>query len=235
MMRRGLRYDKKGTFMKKINYVSLCAIVVLVCTFIALFARVQSGSSERELDNKIIKNNFVVVMFYRKGKEEKSDKELRSKLERLDSTYDSLSAKTKYKDAGVAFVRMNIVKEELEEVARIYGVRELPAFIVFENGKQAVDNEGKPAILKGFATRADLTNFIETYIGEEIDAYLRDKEQERARRREEDAYYRATYAPYYYYPYYYGYPYYGYGYYPYYHRPGFGFGFHFGGGHHHRW
>ncbi len=168
-------------------------------------------SSQARFNKAIAKYRLAVVMFYQRDKQLRHDKSLRQQITDLEVMFRSLSKAPTYMSADVQFLRVNIGKKDLEQVAQDYGVKDMPAFLLFNGGLPARDQQKNIAVLPGFVSRTQLQAFIEKHLQETIDEVMEEKAEARKRRLE-----RAR-IRYYERPYYYHYPYYWGGYWPYWH------------------
>lgn len=191
----------------------------------SLFARDISVSSERKFYNRVMRNRLAVVMFYREDDVMKQDPLLQQKIDNLENIFESLSKVGRYQEGDLVFLKANISRGDLDELSNEFGVKELPAFLLFRNGVAIRDMDTKKAVMwvpaLGEVTDRGLSAFIAQHLDKDIDRNIR----KRAKRLRSRRYYYGG-------PYFYGgwgYPYYGYG--PYYGRPygggyvGFGIGF----------
>jgi thioredoxin-related protein len=171
--------------------------------------------STKDFNHVLDNNNMVVALFYKSDRETRKNRQLSRNIELLENMMLRVAGRDRYKDAHIAFVRINTVGHDLEELAHDYEVNTVPTFMLFQNG--GVVHDG---VKIGFTSDRDLQLFIDKHLGSTINAYVQmEAEQKRRRNRRRRTY---TYVGYGVgaYPYYggYGYPYYGGG-------IGFGFGF----------
>ena len=206
------------------------SIIVLVIGTVALtlLGRVRSVSSVRNFDSTIARRELSIAMFYKRDKKMAKDRDMKQKIRRLGRMFKSLSKKMRFREGELAFIRVNIAKRDMSELAQDYGVQQTPTFMLFDGGKLLRDAVGNAVSLTGFVTRYELTDFIESNFSSQLDEVIEEKAKIRKRRREE-ARWRSYYYPYYY-PYHH-YPYGGFGFGGYHGGFGFGFGGHRGGGH----
>jgi hypothetical protein len=197
------------------------AVAMMAGCFIALCARVQRPSSTTKFDYALRNSRLAVAMFYKSGKKEKQNREIRSKIEEIKDAFSTLANRGRYEDAEIVFIRVNADRSSLEQLAKEYGVEKYPSFILFDEDEVIADYYGVPVVLSGFVTRAELKTFIEDNLGSRIEKILKQKDALIKRRKEEA---RVSWVPYYY-PYDYYYPYWDfYGRRPSY-SPGIGFGY----------
>lgn len=208
--------------------------------FISLFsAGVASATfhpvtSPRNLDYWLGRRELAVVLFY--YSDAGADETMGNDIERMEDEFQSASRRV-YRD--VAFIRVNLSKEELEGLADDYKVARTPAILLFKNGApvtKRVETTGffgmkstsqQRAILEGFVTSSEILQFVRTHFGDEISEIKEEKREEAAERRRTRR--RTVVWP----GWWGGYPYYGYGWrggygYPYNHRYYYRPGFHWG-------
>lgn len=213
----------------KLHYHSVKKLIIIagITIFLPVITKEIEVKSANNFDQLVVRHNYALVMVYEFDREIKKDRDLKRKIEGLESMFEDLSDRYKYEEGGLAFLKVNKAKSDLNMISRDLEVKEIPAFFLFEDGELIKDN-GKPVYVAGFINRDTLEEFIDNYVGSDLARSIKSKERKRARRRQE-AEKESYYAPYYYAdPYFYGfYPYaYGYPYgYPYY-----GVGFYYGSG-----
>ncbi len=211
--------------MKKLLMV-LMALQVLAST--SLYARRDARiTSLHKFDRAASRYPFAAVVFYQDDRDVREYDRMQRVNNSVLNAVHRLSHDWNYKAGNVQFMRVNIVKDDLEDLARDYNITELPTVILLKNGepvttdKQSKRDEGKTKVmpvkpveqssnakpeiakLTGLINLIDLQDFIDTYLGDDIQDLV---DQKIEMRRE-----RAALASYYWYsyPYWYNYPYYG--------------------------
>ena len=139
-----------------------------------LEAKVRAVMTRRDFENNVSNNRMVVALFYETRKDKK---ELRNRNKGLNQMYSDVSNYQAYDDADILFLKVNIKRPDLAELARLYHIEQTPAFIFFDNGARVVDNKGLPLELNGFVSQIDLKTFIDENYGEEIKQYVADKDR----------------------------------------------------------
>lgn len=193
------------------KYMYGIAIALMLCATMG-FARGSSYQirvkSTKDFNRVLDKHALVVALFYKNDRDTRKNKELNRKIELLEDTVKRIAERDRYKDARIAFVRINIIGDDLESLAQSYDVETMPTFMIFKHGGVV-----RGGITTGFIDARELRLFIDQHIGRTINAFVQ-AEAERRRRKHRRTY---TYVGFGAYPGYYGYPYYG--------GVGFGFGF----------
>jgi hypothetical protein len=169
-------------------------IVVIVSSF-PVNARVRTKLTERDFDQQMKKSHIMVVLFYEgeKGgnrKDNKHDKD--SSTLRL---YELVSSKKQYDDADVVFIKINLAMNQSHPIAQRYGIGQLPACIILEDGRPCLNADGTIAMLTHFSEKQHLYTFIDRCFGKSIDNAIAQKEQ-RTEDRLKESYDEA--APYFY-------------------------------------
>jgi len=200
----------------------LLIVGTAVSLVITLIPRTVTVKSEGSFDRLISRHEIAVVMFYREDRTTGDDSTLKKNINATEYMFKNVEKKGRYKEVNIAFIKVNIARDFLDDVAKRFAVKKVPAFVLFKDGVPVRDKEKNMAMVTGFISRADLINFIEKHLDDDLQEIIDEKEEIRQRRREE-----AQSWSYYNYPYYYPHYGYGYGYWPYYQ---FGGGFRFGGG-----
>jgi thioredoxin-related protein len=93
--------------------------------------------------------------------------------------YDDVSDYRLYDDADVMFLKVNVARKELADVAHLYGVQTTPTIIFFSNGQRLLDAQEIPVALTGFVIRPDLQSLIDQYYGQEVQRRIENKEEKR--------------------------------------------------------
>jgi len=107
-----------------------------------------------------------------------------SGFKRIDEMFERLSAKADYTDARLAFLKVN--KKNAFTITQDFALSQLPAFFILKKGR-LVGSDSKRAILYGYPTRLELTNFIDEWIGSEIDSIVQAERDRREREQERSA------------------------------------------------
>lgn len=187
-------------------------------------------SSRDSFYNTLARSLYSVVMFYDKSKDVMRDPELKRKTNDLEEMFASLSKNPDYVEAELMFMRVDVSRKDLAEIAYSLGVKDFPSFRLFLGG-QMIKGVG----IQGFTYRNNVQMLIDDHLADRMKQVMREKERKRERELEKakiSAYQNATWwgpwgpyaSPYWYYPYwsgpYWNGPYWGY---PYYARPYYGF------------
>ncbi len=173
---------------------------------------------------KKINKDLVIAHFYFKDKKVKKNKELYNKYKHVNAVFKA----TESIEDEVHFIKINIERSHLKNLAKSYDITRTPTFILFRFGK-------KIATLSGLAHEQVTVDRLKKFIWDYFEDEIIEKIKKRAAREEELARQRRFY--YYYYghpynhPFYYPPGYWGPHYYPYgWHRPYRHGGVHFGVG-----
>ncbi|HLW73045.1 MAG TPA: thioredoxin family protein [Candidatus Babeliales bacterium] len=177
------RYNKK---------LVVLAIVSVLLSAGMSYAKVRAVKARRDFEQSVAKESMVVALFY---DDQKKDAVLRNKNKGLMRMYDDVSSYQNYDDADVIFLKVNSARKELYELAALYGVTTVPAFIFFHKGKRLVDKQGSPIMLTGFVSRDTLQSFIDTHYGVEVEQYIATKEARNKQRLEREG---ESWKPYFY-------------------------------------
>jgi len=170
--------------------------------------------------------DLVIAHFYFKDKKVKGTPELYNKYKQVGAVFKA----TESIEEEVSFIKINIERSHLKNLAKSYVITRIPTFILFSYGK-------KIATLSGLAHEQVTVDKLKEFIWDYFEDEIMEKIKKRAAREEELARQRRFYyyhygSPMYHHPFYYppGYwaPYhYPYGWHHPYHRGGvyFGVGF----------
>ena len=207
--------------MKHNNIIGIVLFIGMVVLFSGLphanvVGKIIKVSSQRRFDKAVAKYRYAVVLFYQRDKQTRRDERMRGQISDLETMTTSLSKSPRYKEAKLPFLRVNVAKADLDQLAQKYGVTQMPTFMLFSGGEEV--REGRNiARLTGFVSRTQLEAFIDKHLKDQIEDTIEQKAEARKRRLERARirayYYPYGYGGYYGWPYHYGYgwPYYGYG------------------------
>jgi hypothetical protein len=163
--------------MKNKKFIIKMMIMILsFCAGDFIEAKVRSMMTRRDFENNVSNNKMVVALFYETGKDNKA---MRDRNKGLTQMYADVSNYQPYDDADLLFVKVNIKRPDLAELAQLYHIKQVPTLIFFDNGSQLVNQENIPFELNGFVSRMDLQTFIDTHYGKEIKQYVADKDARR--------------------------------------------------------
>lgn len=160
----------------KINKQIIIALnlTLFMCNF--LDARVRTVMARRDFEQTISKGSMVVALFY---DDAQGNKNMRDQNKGLLRMYEDVSGYQPYDDADIIFLKVNIGRKDLADLARLYGVTAMPTFIFFNNGRRLVDVNRSAIELAGFVSRPDLQSFIDVRFGSQIKQYVANKEKRR--------------------------------------------------------
>lgn len=161
--------------MKNNKKMILIAMFALVAGEF-LHAKVRTVMARRDFEQTVAKGPMVVALFY---ENEKGNTTMRNQNKGLIRMYEDLSKYRLYDDADIIFLKVNVARKDLAELAKLYGVGTIPTFIFFKDGQRMMDHRGSVADLQGFVSRADLQSFIDMHYGEQIKKYVANKENRR--------------------------------------------------------
>jgi thioredoxin-related protein len=140
------------------------------------YAKVRAVMSRRDFERNLSHGGMVVALFY---EDQKGNDELRRKNKNLFDMYADLSNYQPYNDADIIFLKVNIGRKELAELAELYGVTATPTFLFFRKGQHLRDASGHPISKEGFVSRADIQSVITKCCSAEIENYVVKKEERR--------------------------------------------------------
>lgn len=205
--------------MKVIKY-----IVLLLGVASFMHADMMEINSQTKLDNLLRKRELVVALFYKRDRETRKNEGLTANIGHLEHIFKLVSQDSRYKDAKIMFVKINLANSQAEDLAAEYNIQTLPTLILFKQGRvvRTAGMNSPIAQKTGFVRGQAMQLFIDEYLGETINTYVQINAE--SKRRKERSSNFSTYVGF---GYGYGpYPYYGYYGYPYM-GGGVGFGFAF--------
>jgi len=201
-------------------------------------ARYLSIKNDSQFVDEINSFDYAVACFIKNPHPGKDfDKQLKKDVNLLQDMVKATSETAPYKKLlkkEVGFLVIDVDRESVRPLVQKYKIKpdEMPQFLLFKQGKAITTISGELAKLVGFVSKSDLLDFIDDYLGKNLDTIVEKKAEEAAQDREMqlaryEAYasygpayrpYNAYGAPYFYaghtsfYPVgYYGRGYYGYG------------------------
>ena len=168
--------------MKKIQKIT--AVLTIATAFLTgiIEGRVRTKQFGREFDQQIAKSQLMIALFYNNGKNKQKGSAKKADIDRLLRMYESVSSKKLYDDADLTFVKVNVDVQGGGMIAQRYGIKELPAFLLFDNKRIVTDENDNNAMLFGFVSADQLHSFIQQYCGESIIAAVEQKEIKRDER-----------------------------------------------------
>lgn len=185
---------------------------------------VLNARTQEKFFKSVYENPFAIVLFYT---QDKSDRAWYEKTRQLLGQFKMASDSMYYRRARLRFVAVDIEKKGIDNLQSQFGIKEVPAFVLFKGGAPVRNAQKQIIVLGGFATRNRIKTFINTHLRDDMEEQLRRESERREEARDYyggNAYFGFGYAYDPYYPYYYGNYGYPYGYYGNYYAPGFGFG-----------
>lgn len=197
--------------MKKLIKLAKILLTSTIFWSISVYGSVRSIESTTKF-YKAINKDLVIAHFYYKDKKVKKTPELYQKYKQVSSVFKA----TENIETEVYFIKINIERAHLKNLAKSYNIIRIPTFVLFSYGKEiaSLSNLDPDEItvnkLKDF-----IWDYFENEITEKIERKAKIEEELAARRRFYYYYYGGypIYHPFYYPPGYWG-PYYRH---PYYH------------------
>lgn len=157
--------------MSVMELLCVCLSALGITGFCA--AGMHSIKSLNAFERSIGRYDYVVVFVY----DQKKGDDLTS-LKRIDDMFERLSDKSDYADARVVFLKVH--KKNVIDIEQDYALSELPAFFILKKGR-LLGNDSSRAVLYGYPTRLELSNFIDEWIGSEIDVLVQAEKDRRER------------------------------------------------------
>lgn len=150
-------------------------------------------SSADAFESTLAKAPYSVVLFYDTSRENKKDPEMRSMIKGLESMMRSLSRNPEYRETELQFLRVDISRRHLDELAQRYGVKTFPTVLLF------LGRELTGSRLTGTVYRDQVQTLISQTFKTQMDQVLKEKAQQRRRELERArirAYNYASWSPY---------------------------------------
>ncbi len=193
----------------KVSRSMLILLISAVMVIPSLGAKDRKVRSADSFDSMLARAPYSVVLFYDNSRENKRDPEMRGVIKGLESMFRSLSKDPEYKEADLQFLRVDVARRNLSELAQRYRVQTFPSAVLF------LGREVTGSRLTGKVYRDQLQSLINRTFKAQMQSVLKEKEQQRKRQLERArirAYSRAYWGGPYGWGYGgYGYPYWGYG------------------------
>jgi hypothetical protein len=196
-------------------------LLISAITIPSASAKDRPVRSADSFDSMLARAPYSVVFFYDKSRETRKDPATRGAIKGLETMIRSLSKDPGYQEADLQFLRVDIARRNLSELAQRYRVQTFPTAILFL-GREATGSR-----LVGKLYRDQLRALINRTFKTQMQSILKEKEEKRKRDLERArirAYNAASWGPYWGWGSGYGYPYWG-GYGGSWGRPGIYFGF----------
>lgn len=157
---------------KKINKIIM--IMLFLTTSVAqVHSKVRSVMTRRDLELTLSKGDIVVVLFY---ENQKNNTNMHDQNKGFMRMYDDLSSYKPYDDADIVFLKINVGRKDLADLAKVYGIIKTPTIAFFNQGRRFTDGQGRAINLEGFIPRDQIESFIDTHYGSYIKKYIVAKE-----------------------------------------------------------
>jgi len=148
----------------KSNYVY--AVMLSMVSALSISARDIPVRSENKFEDMLGQSQWAVSLFFEGAKANRG----------LIRGMETLSKNSDYKNAGVYFLTVNVERNDLSDVASRYKIQQLPAVLLFENGRPVTmykkdDPQKTPvglAMLTGNFGQGDIRNLIDNAWGDAI-------------------------------------------------------------------
>ena len=204
-------------------------LVLLLMMAAGVHAKVRTVKKYNDFSDALNNKKYVVASFVAEDDILPIKAMKPSEVKNIKDALKSISNEskyTKYLKKDVSFYIVELTKKFAEDFIKTYDLKDIPTAIIFKDGAVVKAAKDDKAVLTKFDSKADLLEFIDDYIGSDLDDIIEKKEeQERldkeARIARDNATAAAINASWGWGPYY---DYWGWGWHrPYYRRPGFGF------------
>jgi len=163
------------------------------------------ASSWRKFQRLTDRYRYIVAMFYY---DDDDMGDLEDDVDELRRMFRAVSREQRYEDAQVAFLRINLVWRNTDEIAEAFQVAadKIPSFLLIKNGDAVRGDGRRPLMLTGYVSHDELVKFIDAKWHDELIDEAERIEETRERRAESSRMYW-YYDPW---PYYgWGWPWYG--------------------------
>jgi len=159
------------------NYKKKITIILLIALLGgSVQAKVRAVMTRRDFERSVSKDSMVVALFY---EDQKGNNDVRDQNRGLIRMYEDLSAYRPYDDADVIFLKVNVGRKDLADLAALYGIKTVPTIIFFNNGQRLADAQEMPVMVTGFVPRTDVQSIIDQYYGQEVQKRVENKEERR--------------------------------------------------------
>jgi len=170
-----------------------CATVVpvILVTTLIIFessAAVKKIRSLEHFEKAIDKKPFAIVLFYERDNH--YSPESKKQITQFKQIFTNISNIGTYYDAGLQFLRINVLKDDRDMIAQQYGVATFPSMMLFKHNpendhmsplvitvKNKKNKSYKPLLLEGFTKPDAIKYFIDTYLGKDLTKYLESREK----------------------------------------------------------
>lgn len=161
--------------MNKRLFFKLLCVCVLGGALYSLWAKDVFIKSREKLFKQVGKTALAVVLFYHEDKEQSKDKEYKSMVREWTQVLSDVSSTPLYKETDILFARVNVAVGKTEGLHQEYGIKTLPACVLFKDGAPLFDTRGVIVGLYGTCTRADLKKIIDAYFTQDMQRILKSK------------------------------------------------------------
>lgn len=194
--------------MKKI-LISFFALMIFASS--GLHGRIKEARHERNFLLRMEETPFAVVLFYDSNQ---ADKQQKLMIRHLKRDLQYVVEFGLYQNARVALYAVDVAKDALCDVASRFKITNYPTIALFKGGIPVRNIREQMPVLRGYATRQAIREFIDKHMREDVSDYMQEQYErsERAQMDRTHLYFSygmtlpasVEYAyPYYYSPYYY--------------------------------
>lgn len=173
-------------------------MLAFACFTSGLHAQIMHVRSDNKFYRVINHKPFALVIFYEQGR--RHDPQTRN----INDVVRALHHDSFYKMGGLQFLKVDTERDNLQEVAKHFGVTAMPAAVLFKNGAPVRNKQGA-LVMTRTITQSALRQLIDDTLGDQLQDRVDEKIEEREDRAAAMSYY--WYSPYWNY---YG-PYWGWG------------------------
>jgi|SRR5581483_7761514 len=135
---------------------------------------------EKDLYKALKQSPFVVALFITLDKKDPN----KNRMFQQKSDFAYVGSKRFYQDGNVQFLIIDVSRSDLNNVARVFHVTQLPTIILFKYDLPLINKEEKLIRLKGFSDAHAIDSFIDDNLGDYIDEYIEQMAQIRQEERE---------------------------------------------------
>lgn len=151
--------------------------LLLLCTQ-SVQARYHAIKDENQFFDALNHYEFVIACFL--PETDMKDYDFKKNIHALQNVMRTISQTDPYKRMlknEIGFFVIDMTKDSLQQIAKKYVThsKNTVNIVVLQDGKLVIDASDNKAVLKGFATKKDILDFMTKYCGEKIDELLADK------------------------------------------------------------
>jgi len=178
------------------TFKKLVILLCLISGITVVDARVYDARSDNKFYSYLMKTSISVAMFYGQSGQCCKKGDMRKRYSCIEKLFSTIGKQGYYAKGGVTFIKANIKYDTVCDLLRNFYINEVPAFVLFKNGVDLRDRQGRTIVLVGWPTYSQLEDFIRDNLESDIDKNIKKRAKDLAKLREAERWSYLWYRPY---------------------------------------